>query len=231
MTKTYLDQTEIDALKNAASCRRDRLLITILQLVGCRISEAVGIQVSDIDLDRGVLRIEHLKTRLQATCPRCSARLGRKHTFCPGCGEKVEAVVTRAREHKRMRELPLRPETILLIKEHIASGGPVEKDRKVLLFGIGRHRAWQIIRECAEKAGLSDLVNPDTGKERGVSPHRLRDAFAVNAMKVDPTVEGARMLQQQLGHSSFDTTARYRKISEDEHRAWYQRLWDRFKKE
>jgi hypothetical protein len=35
---------------------------------------------------------------------------------------------------------------------------------KRLIFGINRHRAWQIIKECAEKAGLPKLVNPETGR-------------------------------------------------------------------
>jgi integrase/recombinase XerD len=47
------------------------------------------------------------------------------------------------------------------------------------LFNLNRHRAWQIVRDCARKARLPDLVNPETGQVIGVSPHRLRDAFSV----------------------------------------------------
>jgi len=93
------------------------------------------------------------------------------------------------------------------------------------LFGINRHRAWQIIRNCARRAGLPSLVNPETGRTRGVSPHRLRDAFAVHAMKVDDSGEGMRMLQEHLGHASFNTTARYRKVASEEHQHWYNKLW------
>ena len=100
------------------------------------------------------------------------------------------------------------------------------RDSRKLLFGINRHRAWQIVRECAGRAGLTPLVNPDTGKVRGVSPHRLRDAFAVNAVKRDDSGDGLRLLQEHLGHQSFNTTARYRKVSGEEHRDWYARLWD-----
>ena len=45
-------------------------------------------------------------------------------------------------------------------------------------------------------------------------------------MKHDDSGDGLRLLQEQLGHASFNTTARYRKISGDEHRAWYAELWD-----
>ena len=58
-----------------------------------------------------------------------------------------------------------------------------------------------------------------------MSPHRLRDAFAVHAMKVDDSGEGMRMLQEHLGHASFNTTARYRKVASEEHQHWYNKLW------
>jgi integrase/recombinase XerD len=34
-------------------------------------------------------------------------------------------------------------------------------------------------------------------------------------------------LQQHLGHSSFNTTAKYRKVAGDEHREWYRKLWSK----
>ena len=112
-----------------------------------------------------------------------------------------------------------------MIREYLDNGGGVVRGDKKLLFGINRHRAWQIIMTCADKAGLRPLVNPDTGKVRGVSPHRLRDAFAVNAIKHDDSGDGLRLLQEHLGHQSFNTTARYRKISGEEQRRWYSALW------
>ena len=44
-------------------------------------------------------------------------------------------------------------------------------------------------------------------------------------MKVDDSGDGLRLLQEHLGHVSFNTTARYRKIVGEEHRQWYNRLW------
>ncbi len=34
------------------------------------------------------------------------------------------------------------------------------------------------------------------------------------------------MLQELLGHKSFDTTARYRKVAGDELKEWYNKLWE-----
>ncbi len=57
--------------------------------------------------------------------------------------------------------------------------------------------------------------------------NRLRDAFAVHAVKLDDSVDGVRLLQEHLGHQSITTTMRYRKISGEEQREWYERLWDK----
>jgi integrase/recombinase XerD len=87
-----------------------------------------------------------------------------------------------------------------MLKEYIERGGPVIRDGKRLIFGINRHRAWQIVKGCAEKAGLPTLVNPETGRVHNVSPHKLRDAFAVYAVKLDDSGDGLRLLQEHLGH-------------------------------
>lgn len=128
-------------------------------------------------------------------------------------------------EHRRQRVLPIDQDTLEILKEYIERGGPVKRDGRILIFGINRHRAWQIIKECSEKASLPKLVNSETGKIHHVSPHRLRDAFAVNAMKHDDSGEGQRMLQEHLGHASFNTTAKYRKIAGEELKTWYTKLW------
>ena len=167
----------------------------------------------------------HLKSHVWLTCKQCNARLGLRHDFCPECGNKNDLNLTQRSEKRRQRLLPVDSETLDLIRKYIDSGAPVNKNGKMYLFGINRHRAWQIIRNCARRAGLPSLVNPETGRTRGVSPHRLRDAFAVHAMKVDDSGEGMRMLQEHLGHASFNTTARYRKVASEEHQNWYKKLW------
>jgi len=58
-----------------------------------------------------------------------------------------------------------------------------------------------------------------------VSPHRLRDAFAIHAVTQDDSGDGLRLLREHLGHVSFNTTAKYRKVAGEEHRQWYERLW------
>ena len=225
MSKVYLEENEVSDLEKAATNLRDSLLIRLLFHLGCRVSEALSLKVEDVDLTRGIVTIEHLKSRIKLSCPQCGIRLGKSHIFCPKCGVKIGRVVTMEQEHRRMRTLPLDGDTLKMLKAYIKRGGPVNKNGKKLIFGINRHRAWQVVKECAERAGLPKLVNPETGKVHSVSPHRLRDAFAVHAVKLDDSGDGLRLLQEQLGHVSFNTTARYRKVAGEELKDWYDRLW------
>ena len=224
--KTYLESEEIEKMELSATNPRDRLLIRLLSRLGCRISEALTISVEDIDFQVRVVTIQHLKTRLRLDCPHCSARLSANHIFCPRCGLKVEAAVAQSKEHRRIRTLPLDDDTVEMIRDYINRGGLVLRNGKRLLFGISRNQAWRVIRDCAHRAGLRKLVNPETGKTRGISPHRLRDA-AVHAVKVNDSGDGLRLLQEHLGHASFNTTARYRKVAGEEHRKWYENLWSK----
>ena len=220
MTKTYLEPEEIAMLERAATNLRDRLLIRLLFHLGCRVSEALALTVEDIDFMSGTVTIQHLKSRLKMSCIGCGQQLGRSHTFCPKCGSSVEKALAQEKEHRRVRTLPVDDHTLEMLRDFI------RRDKtKGLIFKINRHRGWQVVKQCAERAGLPKLVNPDTGKKRGISPHRLRDGFAVHAMKINDSGDGLRLLQEHLGHASFNTTARYRKVAGEELREWYKKLW------
>ncbi|MGI2336813.1 MAG: tyrosine-type recombinase/integrase [Dehalogenimonas sp.] len=225
MGKTYLELDEVARLEGAAVYLRDRLLIRLLFHLGCRVSEALGVRVKDLDFRRGTVTIEHLKARIRLLCPECGARLGKGHKFCPVCGRKVEKAVSQEKEHHRFRTLPLDKTTLGLLKEYIGRGGAVARNGEKMLFDLGRNRAWQIVRDCAGRAGIPRLVNVESGKTHNVSPHRLRDAFAVHAVKHDDSGDGLRLLQEHLGHQSIVTTMKYRKVSGEEQKEWYRKLW------
>ena len=225
--KAYVEPCEVALMEKAASNLRDRLLIRLLFHLGCRVSEALALTIEDIDFSNGTVSIQHLKASLKLSCMCCGQRLGRSHTFCPKCGIKIENTQAEQQERRRQRVLPVDSHTLSMLEEYVRRGGPVLRDGKRLIFGINRHRGWQVVKGCAEQANLSKLVNPETGKIHNVSPHKLRDAFAVRAVKMDDSGDGLRLLQQHLGHAGFNTTARYRKVSGDEHKEWYQKLWEK----
>jgi integrase/recombinase XerD len=89
MTKAYLEIEEVEKLEQAATNLRDRLLIRLLFRLGCRISEALALEVKDIDFVNGTVTIQHLKSRIKIICSRCGARLGKNHSFCPKCGIEI----------------------------------------------------------------------------------------------------------------------------------------------
>ena len=51
MPKAYIEPQDVELLGDVAEYLRDKLLIRLLFHLGCRISEALGIAVSDIDFN------------------------------------------------------------------------------------------------------------------------------------------------------------------------------------
>jgi integrase/recombinase XerD len=228
VTRTYLEPQEVSLMEKAATNLRDRLLIRLLFRLGCRVSEALALRAQDIDFEQGTVTILHLKERLRLYCPGCGARLARSHRFCPGCGKEVAQAVRRLQETRRQRLLPVDRGTLTMLREYVEHPDFARRVRRTgddRLFAISRFQAWHIVRGLAHRVGLPHLVTPDSGRVRGVSPHRLRDAFAVNAIKHDDSGDGLRLLQEHLGHVSFNTTARYRKVAGEELQQWYEKLW------
>ena len=168
--KTYLTPTDVTALEAAATCLRDLLLIRLLFRTGCRISEALALTAEDIDLEAGTITIMHLKQRVRLSCHDCGGSLARGHGYCSHCGREVAEGVRSLQERRRQRRLPVDRATVELLREYMHRGGPVLRDGRRLIFGVNRHRAWQIVRECAGRAGLPKLCNPETGKVHGGQP-------------------------------------------------------------
>jgi integrase/recombinase XerD len=63
--KAYLEPSEVESLEKRANNLRDGLLIRLLFRLGCRVSEALALQVQDIDFAQGTLIIQHLKCRIR----------------------------------------------------------------------------------------------------------------------------------------------------------------------
>ena len=160
--KAYLEMEEAEQLGAVAQCLRDRVLIRLLTRLGCRVSEALALEVKDIDFEGGTVTIQHLKFRVRISCRKCGARLGKRHVFCPKCGAALRDTIAKEQESRRVRTLPIDEDTLEMLRDYTRQGGAVNKNEKLLVFGFSRHRAWQIVKQCAERAGLPKLVNPET---------------------------------------------------------------------
>jgi len=217
--KAYLTPEDVEGLVQAATCVRDELLVRVLFWASCRISEALALEVDDVDPNQGTITIKHLKSRIRLLCPHCDTRLSRAAKFCPACGKEVPEPLQREQEIHRIRTIPLEKRTMERLVDFIHRDGT-----QGLIFKIGRTQGLKVIKDCARRAGVGQLVNPETGKKRGVSPHRLRDAFAVMSVQKDDSTDSVRMLQEQLGHVNMGTTLKYRKVAGEELREWYQKI-------
>ena len=129
MIKAYIEIHEVEKLEKAASNLRDRLLIRTLFHLGCRVSEALGLTVKDVDFGKGTVTIKHLKSRMKLSYVNCGARLGAAHLFCPKCGGRIEKSRAEEQQHRRQRVLPIDGDTLKMLKEYIQNGGQVDKAR------------------------------------------------------------------------------------------------------
>jgi integrase/recombinase XerD len=230
--KTYLEPEELKKLEDTADNARDKMMVRLLIRLGCRVSELLGVSVEDVDLARRTIRIKHEKTKMGLKCPTCNTPLGKSHTFCPKCGVKVTKAIITTLEQGKMRTLPIDKDTTAMLAKYIKDGYPQKvADAKgkirLVLFPITRYYAYLIVRKLSIKADLPCLTNVNTGKIKFVSPHRLRDSFAVRALQKDGSNAGLKHTQAHLGHANINTTMNYLKIAGDEEqKTWYDDLWE-----
>jgi len=202
---------QVERLIAAATNPRDRAFIALLARSGIRISEAIQLKVSDIDFERGMLTIVHLKERSKLKCPHCGESLGKRHLFCPGCGNKVDQAVREKIEQRRQRTIPIDPATLTLIGEYLEwrnsfpYGGP-------LVFPFTRQRGWQLVGKLGRRIGI-----------RGLHPHSLRHLLATRWVNKGLDV---KKLQILLGHASMATTMEYVDSSFEQLRSEYEKLWE-----
>ncbi len=171
---------EAAGIDQTSKALRDRALLEVLYGAGARISEAVGLDVDDLDLDLGAVRL-HGKGGRQRLVPlgsfACTA---------------VHAYLVRARP------------------ELVAKGRGTSALFLNLRGGrLSRQSAWVVLRQAAERAGVST---------ESLSPHTLRHSFATHLLDGGADV---RVVQELLGHASVTTTQIYTLVTVDRLREVY----------
>jgi integrase len=84
------------------------------------------------------------------------------------------------------------------------------------IFPLTRQMVYYIVRDAANKADMGGMIflNPTSGKKHYIHPHDLRSALAVSWLEIaGGDASKQKALQDHLGHTSFDTTQRYNKLS------------------
>jgi len=209
--KGYSELEQVERLIAAATNRRDKAFIALLARSGVRISEAIQINEDDIDFTKGTLTILHLKERLKLKCPYCNELLGKRHVFCPGCGNKVSQAIREKVEQRRQRMIPADHNTLQLIKEYLKWRRKFPY-RGPLVFPITRQRVWQLVERIGRRAGIA-----------GLHPHSLRHLLATTWVGKGLDV---KKLQVLLGHASIATTMEYVDSNFEQLKSEYQKLWE-----
>ncbi|HEU5421636.1 MAG TPA: site-specific tyrosine recombinase XerD [Streptosporangiaceae bacterium] len=197
---------EVERLLAAAdgspAALRDRALLEVLYGTGARISEAVGLDVDDLDLS-GDSRSAQVPGAV-----RLSGKGGKQRIVPVGryAREAVEAYLIRARpalagaaQARAGRASPGRG----------AGRGPASAALFLNARGgrLTRQGAWGALRAASQRAGLAE-----------VSPHTLRHSFATHLLDGGADV---RVVQELLGHASVTTTQVYTLVTVDKLREVY----------
>ena len=133
---------EVEALLAAAGAEqtpravRDRALLELLYGSGARISEAVGLDVDDLDVEAGVVRLLGKGSKERVVPVGSYAR------------EAVSAYLVRARPSLASGTATGQPSPALFLN---ARGGR-----------LSRQSAWTVLRAAAERAGVTRAVSPHT---------------------------------------------------------------------
>src|SRR5258708_23729450 len=136
-----LDEDEVDRLLHAVTgdeprAQRDRALLELLYGTGIRISEAVGLDVDDLDLDDGTLRVLGKGSKERVVPIGRGARTAVDTYLRDG-----RLVLRRARSRRTVRDA----DAVVLN----ARGGR-----------ISRQSCWAIVRSAGERVGLDGRLSP-----------------------------------------------------------------------
>jgi len=177
---------EVERLLDAAAVGdtpaslRDRALLEVLYGSGARVSEAIGLDVDDVDLGEGTE--------------------GEYDEGTPG-----GALVRLFGKGSKERIVPLGRYATSALEAWLVRGRPAlatkGKGTAAVFLNqrggrLSRQSAWNVIQQSAERAGLSGHV----------SPHTLRHSFATHLLDGGADV---RVVQELLGHASVTTTQIY----------------------
>ncbi|MGL4942521.1 MAG: tyrosine recombinase XerC [Thermoguttaceae bacterium] len=165
---------------------RDRAILETLYSAGLRVSELVGINVGDLILDDGIVRVRGK---------------GRKERFAPLGSFAVKAV---------KRWLALRGEILagrLVPQPNMTQPLAARKDTPAMPVFLGRLGTRLTTRSVAR---MLEKYIKETGLDTRTSPHTLRHSFATHLLNSGADI---RSVQELLGHKSLVTTQIYTHVS------------------
>jgi integrase/recombinase XerD len=189
---------------------RDRALLEVMYACGLRASEAIGLELQDIDLDEGLLRARgkgskerlipigrHAVRALRAWC-----ELGRPAVLGALAARPSAKQPARARSGAGIRAARSGGSSARSGASPARSGGAVQSALFLNRRGLPltRQGLYKIVQGHARRAGLHERM----------SPHTLRHSFATHLLAGGCDL---RSLQEMLGHADLSTTQVYTHLS------------------
>lgn len=187
LTKDQANVLMEAAIGNPIVASRDKAILETLYSTGARVSELVGLNWTDVDLEAGIVRLQGK---------------GKKERVVPIGDVAVDAV----QEYHRLCSRQSREESRK--NESRTSNVPqVRQGGGVPLFK--NNRGGRLSARSVERIVKRSSQFLPGG---GVTPHTLRHSFATHLLD-----EGAdlRVIQEMLGHASLATTQKYTHVATD----------------
>jgi site-specific recombinase XerD len=214
----YLTSNEIDRLIAACKRPRDALLFKLLRSSGRRITEIVG--------RRHPYRHKYIyKGEVkEVTYPPIPALTPMDIVEKEENGRQVRMIRFNILKKKTLttKLKPINDETFEELRDYIFYN---DIQMKQPIFNLSRARVFQIVRECAEIAGIN-LVG--TKKPH---PHHFRHSFAVNVIQNSDDPSALRKVQMALEHSSLNVTAGYMQFNQEDLRQMLNKTFNKKDKE
>ena len=193
----FMTPEQVESMIKSCDNLRDRVLIRLLWRTGMRVSELVR-PGTDRSPVLG-LRVSDILWNENSLIIRHAKRKGNPP-----------------------RRIDVDPETLAMVREYLDKRPGNSK----FVIPIGRQMAYLVVRQAAERIGITEVGDPLVSKRRHPHPHHLRHSLAVHSVRVTKGNYGDLIrLQHQLGHASVATTAGYIQFSDEEQRKWYDDLW------
>jgi integrase/recombinase XerD len=204
-----LTTNEITALFAVISTRREKAILELMYGSGLRVSELVGLNISDLNFNQNYLK--------------CFGK-GSKERIVPIGTEAMNAVL-QYREEEKEKQLARaqkveenngkkkrgRPRKIVATSSATVTPNSSSHDRRKRvkeepLFKdeqgerLSRLVVWQIVKRLSQRAGIV----------KSISPHTLRHSFATHLLENGADL---RAVQELLGHANLVTTQLYTHVS------------------
>ena len=168
---------------------RDRAILELLYSSGLRVSELVGLNSNQLDLDLGIVKV---------------MGKGRKERIVPVGVKAIEVLKAYLEERRMLKALPPGQ------KPSGPEGSPArrasapEGEQPIFVNSLGGRLTARSVGRLVKK------YSRHLGIFRKVSPHSLRHTFATHLLDAGADI---REIQEMLGHSSLSTTQRYTHVS------------------